>query len=271
MAALMAMVREQDAFFVSGPVLDFARTWMQRWRATSSRTDGRSLPAMSEGPMEAPPGRMLANAAVGIAAGLLAYVPQALAYLALNGYVGPSRLVARKMTWTSPHVLEVLLSPSHGFLVWTPLAALAVAGLGRQALGGRSPRRREAQWVASCLLVMLALQVYVAGSVESWTVAGAFGQRRFVAVTCLLVVGLAALWSSIRTPLARQVGVALALLCVWWNLGLILQFGAGLMDRQRLEPARNAYVSFVVLPRLVPYYVHRYVFARESFYRQDDP
>ena len=37
---------------------------------------------------------------------------------------------------------------------------------------------------------MVALQVYVGGSVESWTVAGAFGQRRFVALTVLLVIGL---------------------------------------------------------------------------------
>ena len=42
------------------------------------------------------------------------------------------------------------------------------------------------------MLLMVALQVYVSGAVESWTVAGAFGQRRFVAVTIFLVVGLAA-------------------------------------------------------------------------------
>ena len=37
---------------------------------------------------------------------------------------------------------------------------------------------------------MVALQVYVGGSVESWTVAGAFGQRRFIALTTALVIGL---------------------------------------------------------------------------------
>jgi hypothetical protein len=168
-------------------------------------------------------------------------------------------------------MLDVLVSPSHGFLVWTPLALLGAAGLGRLALSaGAEAPRQDVRWVAACLLAMFVLQVYVAGSVESWTVAGAFGQRRFVAVTCLLVVGLAALWSSPLTPWIRRIGVAVALLCVWWNLGLMMQFGAGLMDRQRLEPARNAYVSFVVLPRLVPDYVYRYVFARDSFYRPDD-
>ena len=42
---------------------------------------------------------------------------------------------------------------------------------------------------------MVALQVYIGGSVESWTVAGAFGQRRFVALTPLLVIGLAVLFA----------------------------------------------------------------------------
>ena len=38
---------------------------------------------------------------------------------------------------------------------------------------------------------MVALQIYVGGSVESWTVAGAFGQRRFIALTAAMVIGYA--------------------------------------------------------------------------------
>ena len=65
---------------------------------------------------------------------------------------------------------------------------------------------------------MVASQVYVAGSVESWTVAGAFGQRRFVNLTIILVIGLAALWTAVarraatvdRAPaLAMHAAVAL--------------------------------------------------------------
>jgi hypothetical protein len=55
--------------------------------------------------------------------------------------------------------------------------------------------------------------------------------------------------------------------CVWWNLGLIAQFGVGLMNRQRLEPARNAYNNFVTIPHELPELAYRYVFDRESFYR----
>jgi hypothetical protein len=102
--------------------------------------------------------------------------------------------------------------------------------------------------------------------VESWTVAGAFGQRRFVAVTILLVIGLAALWSSLRGSVRRVAAVAIAV-CMWWNLALMAEFALRLMDRQRLEPARNAYDAFVTLPRMAPALAYRYLFDRTSFYQ----
>ncbi len=40
------------------------------------------------------------------------------------------------------------------------------------------------------------------------------------------------------------------------------QFGAGLMDRQRLELSRNAYHTFVTIPRRLPDLAYRYVFER---------
>jgi hypothetical protein len=60
-------------------------------------------------------------------------------------------------------------------------------------------------------------------------------------------------------------------LCVWWNLGLMVQFGAGLMDRQRLDWRRNAYNTFVDVPRRLPDIAYRYLFERGSFYRQPPP
>ena len=259
--ALMAMVREQDLFFVAGPALDWLRT------LALART---------------PRATVVRAGVVGALSAAAGFVPQALAYLSLNGYMFPSRLVTRKMTWTAPHALDVLTSTSHGFLVWTPLAALAILGLVWMVLTADPPatpfsvddrprRRQDVRWIAMCLLAMMALQVYVAGSVESWTVAGAFGQRRFVAVSALLTVGLSVWWAHARTRVARRVLVAAFVLGAWWNLGLIVQFGMRLMDRQRLEPARNAYTSFVELPRMLPGIVARYFGARDSFYEQKPP
>jgi hypothetical protein len=242
LAALMTMVREQDAFFVAAPAVDFA---LMCWRHPGER------------------GRLLLAATAGTAAAVLCFLPQALAYLALNGRIGPSRLVARKMTWTSPHALEVLAAPAHGFFIWTPLAGLALLGL--FVLWRRTGP--DVRPVVIGLAAAVAVQVYVGGSVESWTVAGAFGQRRFVALTPILVCGLAAVLAvAAPKPTARRVLWVAIALAVWWNIALMLQFGAGLMNRQRLEPGRIAYNSFVVVPRELPALAWRYVFDRASFY-----
>ena len=253
LAGLMAMVREQDAFVVIGPAIDLAWSVLRerRWRTAG--------PALA-----------------GAAAAALVYLPQAAAYLALNGRLGPSRLVSRKMTWTSPHAAGVLLSPEHGLFFWTPLALLAAAGLivlvtrrggaarGAPAQAGASDASLR---IGVSLIAIVLVQVYVAGSVESWTVAGAFGQRRFVALTSPVAIGLAVLGAHLARSKVRMAAAALAVLCVWWNLGLMLQFGAGLMDRQRLDLRLNAYNTFVEVPRRLPDIAYRYLFERDSFYR----
>ncbi len=256
LGALMAMVREQDAFFVIGPAIDLAWTLVRERRI-----------------------RVLGTALAGLCAGAVAFLPQAAAYLVINGHLSPSPLVGRKMTWRAPHAVQVLLSPEHGFLFWTPLAVLALAGLAllivrpsaARASGPGDGAPDAARRVGVALLVMVIAQVYVAGSVESWTVAGAFGQRRFVALTAPLVIGLAVLGARVRRPGLRAATAALLALSVWWNLGLIVQFGAGMMDRQRLELGRNAYNTFITVPRRLPELAYRYLFERGSFYRGTPP
>lgn len=271
--ALMAMVREQDIFFAFGPALDLTLTLYQAVGGRSQETgDWR---------------RIVRCAIFGVSAFALGYLPQLLAYNALNGHPRPSPLVARKMFWHSPHAAQVLFDTHHGFFFWTPLAVLAVTGL---VLMTAAPRRLRGNATAApaesgvsptagasdirrlgaCMLVMVALQVYISGAVESWTVAGAFGQRRFVAITIFLVIGLAALREWIRATSVRiAVNVAIVL-CVWWNLALIAEFATSMMDRQRLELGRNAYDAFVTLPRKAPELLHRYFTERSSFYKPAD-
>jgi hypothetical protein len=264
--ALVAMVREQDAFFLAAPAVDFV--------LTAGRARGIAAP------------RLAAAAAAGGAAFAFGILPQILAYQALNGHPSPSRLVTRKMYWHAPHAVKVLADPEHGFLIWTPLAALAIAGL--ILLAARPAFRPEAAApvnahggtrgvglqpqdpgrIGTCLLLMLALQVYVSGAVDSWSVAGAFGQRRFVAVSSILIIGLTVLWQ--RAPAytyGRAAMIAAVAICVYWNLALMALFGTRMMDRQRIELRRNAHDAFVTLPRMAPELVWRYFSQRESFYK----
>jgi hypothetical protein len=249
--ALMTMVRDQDVFFGVGPALDFARHWMR----------GRRPP--------------VAQVLAGTVAFALAYTPQLLAASALHGHFGPSEVVARKMTWTSPHGLQVLFSPENGFFAWTPLALLAVAGLLVLALA-RVPltsdaSEQDAAWIGTLSVIMVAMQAYISGAVESWTVAGSFGQRRFVGLTPLLTLGVASLLQTIADPalrFARAAASVLIAVCIWWNLGLMIQFGTHRMDRQRLTLRENAWTTFVVLPREAPTLAWRYLTDRASFYGQ---
>jgi hypothetical protein len=254
-AALMAMVREQDAFFAFGAAFDFGL-----WVAGHGRGIGQRLKARAQG------------LAVGAAVFALVYLPQIATYLALNGHFGPHASVGRKMNWVSPHGLQVLFSTEHGFFVWTPMALIALAGLlVLPATSGRRDRGLSAGFdpgtqAGACLILMVLLQVYVAGSVESWTVAGAFGQRRFIALTAAMVIGYAALRAA-TTGRGRQLLTAVTVLAVYWNLALTAEFATGLMDRQKLEPGKNAYDAFVTLPAQAPSLVYRYLFDRQSFYR----
>ena len=196
-----------------------------------------------------------------MAAFVVAYLPQAFAYLALNGRVGPSQMVSRKMYWWAPHALQVILSPEHGLFFWTPLALLALAGL--VVVFRQSGDRQR---LALAFLAMFALQVYVSGSVASWSAAGAFGHRRFVGTTVVLLTGLAALARAASSRPARLGLAAAVVLCAWWNLSLMIQFGTGLMNRQQLELCRNARMAFIEVPLRVPELAWRYVFDRASFY-----
>jgi hypothetical protein len=252
--ALMAMTREQDVFFIAGPALDFVAGEYGRWRTD----DG--------GPKA---GRTVLAVAAAALCFLAVYSAQIFTYRVLNGHLGPHSSVAHKMKWYAPHALEVLFSPQHGYFVWTPLAVL---GLGAVAVGAfRGWKETPAAsaftpngrvWI--CLLVMAALQVYVGGSVDSWTVAGGFGQRRFVALTAVLVIGLSTLTTGTRR---RGAWMWLIALCTYWNLALSAEFATELMDRQKLDPAANAYDAFITLPRTAPQLAWRYLFDRQSFYK----
>jgi hypothetical protein len=241
MAAIMGMVREQDLFIAAGPIVDYIVVLFRAQRSG-----------------DRPIGPLIARAAAGTAVAAICFLPQILAYMTLYGRPAPSPTVERKMTWTSPHALQVLASPDNGLLFWTPLALAALAGL--MWLASRS-------WVGFLCSIMVITQVYVGGSLDTWAGAGSFGQRRLVGLTVFFVIGLAALFTGVQNRWPRYALNAFVALAVWWNLGLTAQFGSGLMDRQHLDPARNAYDNFITIPRRLPDLVYRFLRDRESFYQ----
>ncbi len=244
--ALMVMVREQDVTYLVGPAIDFA------WKNLRQ-------------PSRAAIVRAAVASAVAIVAYGIVFSPQALAYLSLNGGVRPSRLVIRKMYWYSPHAFQILLSPEHGFFFWTPLAILALVGL---VIAIRRLSHTQEQSLAVALAAAVIAQIYLLGALDSWTSAGAFGQRRFVGATILLVIGLTALIDAAARAGWQRFVTPVMVVAIYWNLAFMALFGTELMDRQRIELGRNAYDAFVTIPRMAPSLAYRYLFDRRSFYRQ---
>ena len=126
LAALMTMVREQDAFFAIGVVVDFVWTLADDVR--------RGQHALAFRRLKAAPAAALMFA--------LCFIPQAWAYVVLNGRLGPADVVANKMLWYSPHALQVLFSTEHGLFLWTPLAFVCVCRTTRGCGTGPHPPHR---------------------------------------------------------------------------------------------------------------------------------
>ena len=184
------------------------------------------------------------------------YSPELFAYQALNG--SPDLLRCRPQDFWYHRTrcrCSAILSMASSF--WTPLwRSSPVAGLmlmivvpqplecSHVTTAGAPPPIADARGtelvpelrrIGVSLLLMIALQVYISGAVESWTVAGAFGQRCFVGIASPPAIGLAALRDRMQGAVSRPVlNVAIAL-CIWWNIALIAEAPASsMMNRQRL-------------------------------------
>jgi hypothetical protein len=156
----------------------------------------------------------------------------------------------------SPHFFEVLFSIEHGLFFWSPILLLFfAAGL------WMVKKDRVAGLV---LLAAFLAQVYISGAVDSWTQAGAFGARRFVGATAIFAVWGAFVFAALE-PRLRKAGVA-ALLSgfILWNVSLMIQFGLGLMDRQRLVWSQIVHNHVHEVPPRLLSVVGRYLWARDD-------
>lgn len=233
------LVREQDILYLAAPAL---------WLFVRAFRTGAW-------------GAAIVRAAALVAAAVAAFLPQLLAYRALNGGLAPSRNVQNKMIFTSPHFFEVLFDPGHGLFVWSPLVLVAVLGL-------LAAWQKHRDAVRGALLLAFLLQVWINGSVDSWTQAGAFGSRRFVSATPILAFGLAFVFDFLRRRAGAWAAPAAIALAVWWNVSLMVQFGLRLMDRQRLEWPKVAINQVREVPARLGRTVALFLTDREQLVRE---
>jgi hypothetical protein len=161
--------------------------------------------------------------------------------------------------WDSPALLKVCFSSEHGLFSWTPIVLLAVIGL--------FLFRRHDRVLALYSICVFAVYVYVIGCYQDWHGLSSFGNRFFISLTVLFVLGLAAFfdwvartWSEQRSRFLAPIATAILIL---WNMGLIFQWGTHLIPSRGPISWRNAaYNQVAVVPAqvgrtLANYLTHR--------------
>jgi len=147
--------------------------------------------------------------------------------------------------WNSPALLKVCFSSDHGLFSWTPILIPAVAG---SVLLWRSDRR-----LASFSILVFVTYLYAIGCYENWHGISSFGNRFFISLTVLFVIGLASFfdwlaqaWQENRTV---TFGWAATGLFITWNLGLVFQWGTHLISARGPISWRDAaYNQVAVVP-----------------------
>jgi len=206
------------------------------------------------------PGALLLKNAVFAVTLVAAFSPTLIVKKILYGsffYMG----YTERWFWKSPAFLKVCFSSEHGLFSWTPILLLAIAGL--------FVLRRYDPALALYLMIVFAAYVYAIGCYQDWHGISSYGNRFFVSLTPVFVLGLGALfdwlgreWQQRRAAILSCSAVALLVL---WNLGLIFQWGMHLIpDRGPISWRGAAYNEVAVVPAQAAHSVRNYFLGRRQ-------
>ena len=232
-SGLMIDVRFDSIVLLLAPLLESLSAFAAAWRIR--QTEPHSLRKLS-----------FSNVLYALAV-VVAFLPTLITRQIIFG--NPFRFgvyTSQSWNWTSPAFLRVLFSTSHGLLVFTPILVLAIVGLFLLLQGGYPEAK-------TYLAVTLAFYCFI--SVCPWwhgTIG--LGNRYFISLTPLFVVGLAVtfsravrIWGEARAAMWR-LGTITALLVIW-NLGLIYQWSTMLLStRNEVRWDEVVYNQFRVVP-----------------------
>ena len=177
-----------------------------------------------------------------------------------SGYIS-----LRDWAWRSPYFLAVLFSSNHGLFVWTPVILLAVAGL--CVFWWREPGLGTAFFAAA-----LAFYIFIA-CYPDWAGISSYGNRFFVSLTALFIVGLSVLLDRVAALFRSQPALATAsavLAClILWNMAFMFQWGTHLVPaRGPISWNEMIHNQFFVVPSEISAKVQNYVFHRANLMRQ---
>jgi hypothetical protein len=211
---------------------------------------------------------LLANHALFAATAFVCFVPTLLAHHIIYGNALESGYVQlRDWLWRSPVFFSVLFSSEHGLLSWTPLLLFSLIGL--VFFARRKPSVGVPLLAAACALYLF-ISCY-----PDWAGISSYGNRFFVSITMLFVVGLAVFLDAILRlfPVRRRaffvVSSAVLSLFMLWNVGLMFQWGSHLVPaRGPISFPEMIHNQFFVVPQQLNAKLQVYLFRRRKLMQQ---
>ncbi len=138
------------------------------------------------------------------------------------------------------HLAEILFSPRHGWFYWQPLMLVGIVAFAAWAW-----RRREGRaWLVSLVAIALLNAAW-----PTWWLGSSFGHRGFEAATLFAMLGLAALFESLKPAWPRRLLLAGVATAVIWNIALLIVFLDRRIDRDGPVTYRDAASAMVNLAR----------------------
>jgi hypothetical protein len=164
--------------------------------------------------------------------------------------------------WGSPALAQVLFSSDHGLFSWTPILVLSILGLALLW-------KRDRLLGGSLCAIALAYYYFIA-SYGDWDGLSSFGNRFFVPLTPIFVIGLAAFLASVADWAGSQsrawaATVVLVGLSVLWNMGFMFQWGTHLVPaRGPISWKAMVRNQFAVVPESMAQSFETYLLRRHS-------
>src|SRR5665213_1703819 len=252
-SGLLVDVYYPNGVFLSLPLLESMRIYWKSIHDGNDRNGGIDGWRISR--------RLLAANTIYLAAVFIALLPTFVTRkIIFGGYLRFGSYTAVPWRWTSPALVQVLLSSDHGLLIWTPILILAVLGLALLW-------KRDKELGTYVIFIVLAFY-YVIASYPVWDGISSFGNRFFVSLTPLFIVGLAASVDFATRCLKNRIrgfvaAASIIALLVLWNFGFIFQWGTQLIpSRGPISWSVMVHNQYAVVPRRVTssletYFLHR--------------